>query len=107
MNSRYLFYFCDSIGSVFDSQVLELLKSIKDRNIFKKVNLILGIRDNVENLKIRKRISAKEIELTLFKSYPHYPQFNFLKSKELKRVLRFNNVKPENSLFHTRGELIP
>ena len=44
MEINYLFYFCDGIGSVFDSQVLALLKDINERSIFKKIYLHLGIR---------------------------------------------------------------
>ena len=38
---EYLFFFCEGIGSVFDSQVLALLKAINEKNIFIKILLVL------------------------------------------------------------------
>ena len=107
MKFKYLYYFCDGIGSVFDSQVLELVMSISDKKFFKKVFLVVGIRNNLDKLELQKKKQAEEIKTIYFKSYPNYPQFNFLRKNELRRIFKINKINPEESLFHTRGELLP
>jgi hypothetical protein len=106
MNYHYLFYFCDRIGSVFDSQVIALLNEINKRNIFKKVYLFLGIRN--ENQKkdfLSKKISL-EIEIIFFISYPNYPFFNYLNRKSIYTALQNQSINYREVIFHTRGEMI-
>ena len=106
MKNKYLFYFCDGIGSVFDSQVLALLKAINEENIFTKVFLFLGIRN--ENLKIQaiEKIGSSGIELVFFKTYPNYPFFNSVARKNLQNALLNLNIEFSQVIFHTRGEMI-
>ena len=107
MKFKYLYYFCDGIGSVFDSQVLELVKAISDRKLFKRVFLVLGVRNNLDKSELKEKKVIEEVKTIYFRSYPNYPQFNFLIKNELRRILKVNNINPEESLFHTRGELLP
>ncbi len=103
---EYLFFFCEGLGSVFDSQVLALLKSIKERNIFKKIYLVLGIRGEKDKIEIQKRKISKEIEIIPFRLYPNYPFFKFMIRKNLLKALKYANVNLEESIFHTRGEMM-
>jgi hypothetical protein len=104
--SEYLFFFCEGIGSVFDSQVLALLKSINERNIFKKIYLVLGIRGEKDKIEIQKRRISKKIIIIPFRLYPNYPFFKFLIRKNLLKALKYANVNLEESIFHTRGEMM-
>lgn len=103
---EYLFFFCEGIGSVFDSQVLALLKSINERNIFKRIYLVLGIRGEKDRVEIQKRKISKGIEIIPFRLYPNYPFFNLLIRKNLKEAIKSVCVNLENSILHTRGEMM-
>lgn len=105
MKSGYLFYFCDGIGSVFDSQVLALLNAVNQKNVFRKVYLFLGISNEEQKNKYLKIKSSVGIEIVPFKSYPNYPVFNYLKRKSIKKALTLQNKDLDEVVFHTRGEL--
>ncbi|HSW54553.1 MAG TPA: glycosyltransferase [Ignavibacteriaceae bacterium] len=105
MKSRYLFYFCDGIGSVFDSQVLTLLNSINDKDVFSKVYLFLGISSEEQKNKYLKIKSSAGIKIVPFKSYPNYPVFNYLNRKSIKAALSLQSIDLNEVIFHTRGEL--
>lgn len=104
--SEYLFFFCDGIGSVFDSQVLSLLKAINEKNRFNKIYLFLGISDKKQKDEIQKRNIPVEIELILVKLYPNYPFFNFMIRRSLRKLLKKTNLNFKNVIFHTRGEVM-
>lgn len=106
MKSKYLFYFCDGVGSVFDSQVLALLNAISEKKIFEKILLFLSIKNEKQREEIRERKINAEIEIVTFKSYPNYPFFNFLIRKNLQKVIGNTNINLEEVIFHTRGEMI-
>jgi len=106
MKLSYLFYFCDGIGSVFDSQVLALLKAINEKSIFKKIYLVLGVRnENQRDDLITKNVSS-EIEVIYFKSYPNYPFFNYINRKNIRTILNSQKINFKEAIFHTRGEMI-
>ncbi len=106
MKSHYLFYFCDGVGSVFDSQVLTLLNGIHDNSVFKKIYLFLGIRDENQKLDFLKKKLTPEIEVVFFKSYANYPLVNHLSRKSIKSALFSQGINLKEIIFHTRGELI-
>jgi glycosyltransferase involved in cell wall biosynthesis len=106
MKSNYLFYFCDGIGSVFDSQVLALIKSISKKKYFKKIYLFIGIRNENQNNDFLENRAIPEIEIVFFKTYPNYPFFNFMNRKSIKTALLKLNVEFEKVIFHVRGEII-
>lgn len=106
MKAKYLLYFCDGIGSVFDSQVIVLLKSIIERKYFKEVYLFLGIRDESQRNNILERRVPSEIKIVFFKTYPNYPVFNFMVRKSIKNALLSMNINFDDAIFHTRGEMI-
>jgi hypothetical protein len=105
MKSSYLFYFCDGIGSVFDSQVLALLNAVNEKNVFRKVYLFLGISNEAQRNKYLKIKSSVEFEIVPFKSYPNYPVFNYLNRKSIKNALSLQSIDLSEVHFHTRGEM--
>ena len=106
MKANYLFYFCDSIGSVFDSQVLALLTAINAKKIFNKLYLFLGIRNENQKNGFLAREANPEIEIVFFKSYPNYPFFNYMNRKSIKNALISQSIKSQEVIFHSRGEMI-
>jgi glycosyltransferase involved in cell wall biosynthesis len=106
MKTNYLYYFCDGLGSVFDSQVLALLKFISENKFFKKVYLFLGIRNENQKIDFLARKLSIEIEIIFFKSYPNYPFFNFMLRKSIQTALHSQSINFKEVIFHTRGEII-
>ena len=106
MKSNYLFYFCDSIGSVFDSQVLALLKAINEKNYFKEIYLFLGVRNEIQRSDFLARKESLEIKTVFFKTYPNYPFFNILTRKSIQNTLLSQSIDFKEAIFHTRGEMI-
>lgn len=106
MKTNYLFYFCDGIGSVFDSQVIALLKAINEKNFFKKIYLFLGLRNEDQKNDLLARKVLLEIEIVFFKSYPNYPLFNYLNRKSIQNALHNQSIDFKEVIFHTRGEII-
>lgn len=105
MKSDYLFYICDGIGSVFDSQVLALLNTIIKTKYFKDVYLFLGIRNENEKIDFLKRKSSTELKTIFFKTYPNYPFLNFMNQKSINTALLNLNIDFKKVIFHTRGEM--
>lgn len=106
MKNKYLFYFCDGIGSVFDSQVLGLLRAINEENHFDKVYLFLGIRNENQKVQAIQKTGSSGIELVFFKAYPNYPFFNSLIRKSIRSAIKNSGIDLHKVIFHTRGELI-
>ncbi|MBS4034560.1 MAG: glycosyltransferase [Ignavibacterium sp.] len=106
MRPDFLFYFCDGMGSVFDSQVMSLLRGIYERNVFRKIYLFLGLRNEEQKNHYLTRKSAPEIETVFFKTYPNYPIFNPIIRKSIRNAVKSSNIDLHKGIFHTRGELI-
>ena len=106
MTAKNLVYFCIEIDSVFDSQVLELLKAVIKRNIFKNVYLFLGLRTEEQKRQIKERELPENLHLVFFRSYPNYAFFNVHLRRELLRVIKANDLNVKESIIHTRGELL-
>ncbi len=104
MNKNFLFYFCNGIGSVFDSQVLELLSSIKESQYFQKIFLFLGIKDESQKKDIYKK-NLPEIEINFYKTYPNYPLFNYLNRESIKSSIKKIRMDFNDIFFHVRGEI--
>ncbi len=93
------------MGSVFDSQVLALLSSIKEGGFFKDIFLFLGLKDELQKQDFYKRNNRPDIEVIFYKTYPNYPAFNYLNRKSIKSALRYSPVKLSDVIFHVRGEV--
>ena len=101
-------YICNSIPSVFDSQVLSLIYFIEKKCVFNKVILIVGLKNVSEKIQLESKKISKNIEIKTFKSYPNYPLiFNYLLRRNLRNTLNNLDINlKENSIFHVRGELM-
>jgi len=106
LKNDYLFYFCEGISSVFDSQVIALLEALKEKNIFTKIYLFLGISNQQKVEEIGDRQILSGIELVYFKLYPNYPFFNGMIQRSLLGAIKKTAINLENVIFHTRGELM-
>ena len=92
------------MGSVFESQVLELLQEIRKQNIFNRVILLLGTSDPGQLDTTYIRTHAK-IEVVHFKSFPNFPLFNSFNRINLQRAVVKANLDLDKTIFHVRGEL--
>lgn len=109
MNSdklKYLVYLNAEVGSVFRSQVAELLFHFHEKKIFHKIFLLCGNRNEKEKQKVIKFFENSEIELIFFRNFPNYFFFNFLQAQEIKRVLKNLRISGEETVIHIRGELL-
>lgn len=106
MRSKYLFYFCEGIGSVFDSQVLTLLNTLDSIKSFSKIFLFLGVRNADQKNHILTKSISKDIQIVFFKAYPNYPLFNYHNRDSIRKVLYIKNINFSEVIFHTRGEMI-
>jgi len=106
MKEKYLFYFCDGVGSVFDSQILELLNAIAERKVYNNIKLFVGIRNiSDKNILLKKDINPL-IEFIYYKSYPNYPFYNYAVRNSLRNALNDHHTYIKNAIIHARGELI-
>ncbi len=106
MSEKQLIYFCTGIGSVFDSQVVELLNGICERKTFQKIYLIIGIKGEYERLKIKREKIHPDLNIILYRVFPNYPPYNFLNRFVLKNAIRNIDISNENTIFHTREEIL-
>jgi hypothetical protein len=106
MTAKYLLYFCISIDSVFDSQVLELILNLSKKKIFKKVYLFAGVKNDEQRHEFREKKFPRDIEAICYRSYPNYPFFNRLLRKQISKALKRNDLVFEESIFHIRNELL-
>ncbi len=106
LKEKQLVYLCNGFDSVFDSQVIELLLSIKKRQVFGNIILLFGIRNTSQKKLLERRTSLTGMEVKYFKSYPNYPGFNIIFRKSLYEALKKNDLLTEQSVFHTRGETL-
>lgn len=97
-------YFCNGIDSVFDSQVLELIISLNDKQIFRNIYLLLGIQNKLQIKAVFKKKIPSEIKIIFYKTYPNYPFFNFLLRKEISNKIK--KLICEDLVIHTREEII-
>lgn len=101
----HLVYINLSIGSVFESQVVSLLKYYANSNNFKRITLLCGIQNKKQETILTNLFKSSNIEIVSFKIYPNYSFFNFLQTLSLKRCLNKININ-QNTVFHLRGELL-
>lgn len=106
MKATHLIYFCKGIESVFDSQVLELIKSVEKRGLFQKVILAVGIKNEKELLELKKREIPEEIGIITYKPCPNYPVFSPLIRRRLSAVIKKHKMDFEEAFIHVRGEIL-
>lgn len=106
MKPEFLFYFCDGISSVFDSQVLAFLETLVKKRFFKRIYLFVGNRNKADKNYFRAKNISSEIQTVFFKSYPNYPIFNYINIYSMQSAIKNQKINLESVIFHTRGELI-
>lgn len=106
MKDQKLLYICNGIDSVFDSQVHSLLKQIASANYFKSIYLVIGIRNQEEENKLKKKQINEKINVIKFKNYPNYPFISILSAYHLNQVLKRIDIDLQRDIFHTRGEIL-
>lgn len=106
MNDKHLIYFCNDIGSVFYSQVIELLNRICEEKYFYKQYLILGIKNREEKSKIKEEIIHPNLKIIYYKSFSNFPFTNLLNRVSLKSALKWIRILDKDIIFHTREEIL-
>ena len=99
-----LVYINNGKSTVFDSQVLALLKYYTNNNFFEKVILLFGYKNQSE----REWLSKKDTEgivIYYYKTYPNYPFFNYLIQIDLLEALRTVSSDFSDFFFHIREEM--
>lgn len=99
-----LAYINSGRSSVFDSQVLALLRHYQKNNVFEEVILIFGYRTNADI----DWLEAKDVEgigIYYFRIFPNYPFYNQKLQKNLYNAIRSITDEFSNYYFHIRGEL--
>ncbi|MEX1189805.1 MAG: hypothetical protein WED33_11150 [Bacteroidia bacterium] len=100
-----LIYLNADIGSVFDSQVAYLLKSISETAAFDRIIHLCGVKNQFEQERVSKALISLDIEVVFFKSYPNYPFYNGFQQRAI--LDAFKQAKaPKESHIHIRGELL-
>ena len=100
-----LLYINDELSSVFDSQVLSLLKWYQKNKVFSRIVLISGFRGKEQEASIISKV-PKGIELFLFPLAPNFPVFNWLNSFRLRSCMAAAGAPNENTVVHLRGEMV-
>jgi hypothetical protein len=99
-----LVYINNGKSTVFDSQVLALLKYYTNNNFFEEVILLFGYQNDAEIEWLKKK-DTKGITIHYYKSFPNYPFFNYLIKKNLAKLLREIPTDFSDCFFHIRGEM--
>ena len=82
-----LIYINSGIGSVFASQVLELLNYYQSLNFFKKITLLCGVRDESEKKRAEELLSSSNFDVIFYRTFPNYPFFNSIAVKHLAKAI--------------------
>lgn len=101
---KKLVYINNGVSTVFDSQVLALLKYYREKNIFEEIILCFGFKSYQDKEWLATK-NTDGIKIVLFKSYPNYPVFNFLIQKSLLKTLKTISSDFTEFFFHIRGEM--
>lgn len=97
-----LIYVCDGNPSVYESQVLELL-----RYLSKKLDILLiqGFHNENDKISIMNKLSKyPEIKVAWVRTYKYYPFLMRKNYKAFRRIVKDFSLQKE--VFHVRGELL-
>jgi hypothetical protein len=97
-----LVYINSGIGSVFPSQVIELLNFYNSLNLFKKITLLCGVRNEIEKKKAEALLSSSNFEVIYYRAFPNYPFFNSVAVVYLSKAIAKVKVN-KSTIFHVRG----
>jgi hypothetical protein len=99
-------YLTADVGSVFDSQVVSLLRSYHLQNQFRSIHLVCGIRFENEKERVRTAVNGYRINVLFFKSYPNFFFYHKAQQSQIAAALSQLASDIENPIVHIRGELL-
>jgi hypothetical protein len=99
-------YINAEVGSVFDSQVIALLRFYSNNNWFRSVSLLCGIASESEKNHVIRACADFNIQLLFFKRRPNYFFFHFFQQYELAKTLAKLPKDIQSPIVHIRGELL-
>ncbi|MBT3582761.1 hypothetical protein HN510_03000, partial [Candidatus Woesearchaeota archaeon] len=102
MSNKTFVYISGTDSSVFSSQVISLVKEVKEYGYFSRVVLLTGLKKNQSTTEELERLMINGFEVLYFKLYPNYPFFSGTQTKELQTVLK--GILVENTVIQLRGE---
>lgn len=97
-----LIYINSGVGSVFPSQVLELLNYYQSLNFFNEITLLCGIRDESEKKRAEELLSSSNIDVIYYRTFPNYPFFNSIAVYHLAKAIKKLTVN-HSSVLHVRS----
>ncbi len=100
-----LVYINNGQCSVFDSQVLVLLKYYQKRSYFEKVILLFGYKNQAEIEWLSKK-DTEGILIYYYKTFPNYPFFNYFIQRNLFKAIKSISSDFSDYFFHIREEMI-
>ncbi len=100
-----LLYINSEIGSVFESQVVALLKHYNQLGCFEKITLACGYRNHSDREKACNLLENSGVGIVFFKTFPNYRFFNILQQHTIQQAISQAGHK-SNTIVHVRAELI-
>lgn len=100
-----LIYINSGIGSVFPSQVLELLNYYQRLNFFNKITLLCGVRNEPEMKKAKELLASSSFEVIYYRTFPNYPFFNGIAVNHLAKAFSKIDIS-ESTVIHARSSSI-
>jgi len=97
-----LIYINSGIGSVFPSQVLELLNYYQSLNFLKKITLLCGVRDESEKKRAEELLSLSNFDVIFYRTFPNYPFFNSIAVRHLAKAIMKVQVS-RYTVIHVRS----
>jgi glycosyltransferase involved in cell wall biosynthesis len=101
-----LVYLTADVGSVFESQVVSLLKYYLQKNWFRSIHLVCGISSEQEKARVCKALDGNGIEVLFFENRPNYFFFNAAQQKHVFTALQCLPNDLKEPIVHIRGELL-
>lgn len=97
-----LIYINSGIGSVFPSQVIDLLDFYQNSDCFNKITLICGVRNDSERRKAEGLLASSAFNIIYYRTFPNYPFYNRFSINHLANAIR-KAIGDKATIFHVRG----
>lgn len=101
-----LIYINAEVGSVFDSQVVALLRFYSQNQLFRSVSLLCGIASESEKAQVIHSCVGTNIQLLFFNRKPNFFFFHPVQQFELSKALAKLPQNIQDPIVHIRGELL-
>ncbi len=99
-------YLCADVGSVFESQVISLLKFYKLQHKFHSIHLVCGIRNEKEKSRTEDAAKRIGVDVLFFENSPNYFFYRAVQRKKIATALEQLPQVLKNPIVHIRGELL-